>query len=81
MQMICGVDVSQSWLDAWLEPAGHRRFANTAEGVAQLGAFCRRHGVELVVMEASGKIEEDPFLSLWQQGECPIFCVSAAAGH
>lgn len=73
MKIICGVDVCKAWLDAWIEPAGHRRFANSAEGVAELAAFCRAHGAELVVMEASGKIEEGPFLSLWQQGQpCAI---------
>ena len=73
MQIICGVDVSQAWLDGWIEPVGHRQFANTAEGVAELGAFCRAHGAELVVMEASGGIEEPAFLALWQQGQpCAI---------
>jgi transposase len=67
------VDVSQASLDAWSEPAGHRRFANTAQGIVELGAFCREHDVELVVMEASGGIEQDAFLALWQQGQpCAI---------
>jgi transposase len=72
MQMICGVDVSKKWLDAWVE--GHyRRFANSAEGVAELGAFCREHAAELVVMEASGGIEQPAFLTLWRQGQpCAI---------
>jgi transposase len=73
MQTICGVDVSKAWLDAWLDAAGHKRFANTAEGVAALGAFCGAHGVELVVMEASGGYERAAFLTLWQQGQpCAI---------
>ena len=67
MQIICGVDVAKCWLDACaLEH--HRRFANTAEGVEQLLGFCRDHGVELVVMEASGGVEQDAFLALWKQG-------------
>jgi transposase len=72
MQMICGVDVSKKWLDAWVE--GHyRRFANSAEGVAELGGFCREHAAELVVMEASGGIEQPAFLTLWRQGQpCAI---------
>lgn len=69
MQIICGVDVSKRWLDAWVEPAGHRRFANSAEGVALLGTWCRDHGAELVVMEASGGMERPAFLALWQQGQ------------
>lgn len=73
MQIICGVDVSKRWLDAWIERAGHRRFGNTAEGVAALGAWCREHGGELVVMEASGGMERPSFLTLWQQGQpCAI---------
>lgn len=73
MQTICGVDVSKSWLDAWIEPVGHRRFANAPQGACELAAFCCEHGVELVVMEASGGIERDAFLALWQQGQpCAI---------
>jgi transposase len=73
MQTICGVDVSKAWLDAWIDAAGHKRFANTAEGAAALGAFCGAHGVELVVMEASGGYERAVFLTLWQQGHaCTI---------
>lgn len=73
MTIICGVDVSKAWLDAWIEPAGHRRFANTPEGVGDLAAFCRDQDVELVVMEASGGIEQDAFLALWQHGQpCAI---------
>jgi transposase len=73
MTIICGVDVSQASLDAWVEPARHRCFANSAEGVLELGTFCRAHDVELVVMEASGGIEQPAFLALWQQGQpCAI---------
>ena len=73
MTIICGVDVSKAWLDAWIEQAGHQRFANTAEGVAELAAFCRAHDAELVVMEASGGIEQPAFLTLWQLGQpCAI---------
>jgi len=73
MQIICGVDVSKKWLDAWLEPAGHRRFAHSPEGVAALGVWCREHGAGLVVMEASGGMEQPAFLTLWEQGQpCAI---------
>jgi transposase len=73
MQIICGVDVSKMWLDAWVEAAGHRRFANTAEGVAALGGWSRAHGAELVVMEASGGMERPAFLALWRHGRpCAI---------
>ncbi|MGW8139396.1 IS110 family transposase [Sphingomonas zeae] len=69
MTNLCGVDVSKAWLDVWIETAGHRRFANSAGGVAELGTYCRAHDVELVVMEASGGIERAAFLGLWQAGQ------------
>jgi len=70
MQTICGVDVSQAWLDGWIEGAGHRRFANGDEGVAALAAWAVEHDVALVVMEASGGIEQAAYLALWRHG-CP----------
>lgn len=38
------------------------------EGIATLGRFCTEHGVELVVMEASGGYEKLPFGLLWAAG-------------
>jgi transposase len=70
MQTICGVDVSKAWLDAWIEPVGHQRFANTPEGVVALAGRAIEQGVELVVMEASGGIEQPAYLALWRHG-CP----------
>lgn len=73
MRIICGVDVAKAWLDAWIEPGGHRRFANTSDGVAGLLAWCGEHTTELVVMEASGGIEQAAFLALWREGQpCAI---------
>jgi len=72
MSIICGVDVSKAWLDAWAAKQ-YRRFANTPEGVEALFAFCCEHGVELLVMEASGGIEQAAFLALWKLGQpCAI---------
>jgi transposase len=66
---ICGVDVSKAKLDAWIEPAGvFASFDNDTAGIAKLATFCRQHGVELVVMEASGGYERRAFLELWQAG-------------
>jgi transposase len=73
MRIICGVDVSKAWLDSWVAEERYQRFANTAAGVEQLAAFCRQHSVELVVMEASGGVEQAAFLALWKQGQpCAI---------
>lgn len=72
MRMICGVDVSKQWLDAWISGL-HRRFANSAEGCEALLGFCREHAAELVVMEASGGLEQPCFLALWKLGQpCAI---------
>ncbi len=69
MQTICGVDISKNWLDAHVEPQGEAaRFANDAEGIAALAALCRRTGVALVAMEATGGYERSAFLLLWQAG-------------
>jgi transposase len=65
----CGVDVSKEWLDACVEPSGAQgRFRNNAAGIADLAAFCREHGVDLVAMEASGGYERTVFLLLWEFG-------------
>jgi transposase len=67
--IICGVDVSSEMLDARIGVDGpFERFANTAEGVEALTAFCRAHSVELVAMEATGGYEKRPFVWLWVQG-------------
>lgn len=67
MKTICGVDVSKAQLDAWVEPGGaFASFDNDTAGIARLAAFCRQHGVSMVVMEASGGYERRAFLELWQ---------------
>jgi transposase len=69
MKIICGVDVSKAKLDACIEPGGiFASFDNDAAGIAELAAFCGRHVVSLVVMEASGGYERRAFLELWQAG-------------
>jgi len=73
-KIICGVDVSKAWLDAHVEPGGAEgRIGNDAAGIAAQAALCRSGGVELVVMEASGRYERLAFLLLWQQDQpCAI---------
>jgi transposase len=68
-KIICGVDVSSFSLEAGIGRSGpNRSFANTAEGVTELIAFCRQHHVEMLAMEASGGYEKQPFALLWAQG-------------
>ena len=47
-------------------------------GIASLAAFCRKHKVELVVMEATGGYEKLPFLLLSADG---IGCAVARRAH
>jgi transposase len=68
-KIVCGVDVSKRRLDAHVAPFGCcESFDNDAAGIAALAAFCRRHGVQLVAMEASGGYERTAFLLLWEAG-------------
>jgi transposase len=63
------VDISSASLEARIgrdQAAGS--FANTTEGIAQLGAFCHAHQVELVAMEATGGYEQRALALLWEQG-------------
>ena len=65
IEIVCGVDVSNDWLDVHIRPAeASRRFANDAAGIAALAAFCSENGVQLVVMEASGGCERGAFAVL-----------------
>lgn len=60
--------MSKAWLDGWTMAGGHCRFANDPAGIAELGEWAVSHGTALVVMEATGGIEQDAFLALWRQG-------------
>jgi transposase len=73
----CGVDVSKAWLDARVGRNGASgRFGNDQAGIAQFEGFCRLHGIELVVMEASGGYERLAFMMLWEKGQ-PCALVNA----
>jgi len=66
---ICGVDVASKSLEARIGQQGMGgSFANTAEGIAAVAAFCQSHQVELVAMEASGGYEQQAFAQLSEQG-------------
>jgi transposase len=67
--IICGVDVSGETLDARIGLAGPvAHVKRTPQGIAELRSFCAEHGVELVVMEATGGYEKLPFSLLWAAG-------------
>jgi transposase len=54
---VVGVDVSKATLDAYIDPVGQCvRAPNDAGGVAQLIARLRTHKIQLVVIEATGRL-------------------------
>ena len=66
---ICGVDVSSTTLEARLGRDGPiERFARDPAGITALAAFCKKHKVGFLVMEATGGYERLPFGLLWSQG-------------
>ena len=68
-QLICGVDISSTTLEASIGEngaAGH--FSNDPAGIDALAAFCRHHKVTLIAMEATGGYERKSFTRLSQQG-------------
>ncbi len=68
-RIICGVDISSASLEARIGREGATStFANTAEGITALAAFCGTHQVELVAMEATGGYEQRAFAMLSEQG-------------
>lgn len=67
--IICGVDVSSKTLDGRIGGSGlELSVRRDPEGIATLARFCLEHGVELVVMEATGGYEKLPFGLLWAAG-------------
>src|SRR5271167_3426565 len=68
-RIICGIDVASQSLEARVGQQGSAgSFANTPEGIAELGEFCCAHQVELVAMEATGGYEQQAFAQLSGQG-------------
>jgi transposase len=83
MLKICGVDVSQKTLDAFVASSGaYGRFANDGEGIAELSRFCKARDVDLVVMEATGGQERQAYLLLWQSDvACAIVNAASVRYH
>ena len=67
--IICGVDAASQSLKANIGKDGAaRQVERSLEGVQELAAFCKQHGVTLVVLEATGGYEKLPFALLWEAG-------------
>ena len=78
-RIICGVDISSASLEARIGREGATgSFPNTAEGIAELAAFCHAHQVELVAMEATGGYEKQPFALLSEQ-DLPVAILNPRA--
>lgn len=78
-KIICGVDVSSDSLEARVGPLGPSgSFRNTAEGIAELLAFCRQQQVEMVALEATGGYEKQAFALLWAQ-QLPVALLNPRA--
>ena len=72
-----GVDVSQDHLDAHVRPAAlRRRFANTADGIAELIAWVRPHAAERIVFESTGPHQKAAVGALLAEG-LPAVVVNA----
>jgi transposase len=72
-----GVDVSQDHLDAHVRPAAlRRRFANTADGIAELIAWVRPHAAQRIVFESTGPYQKAAVGALLAEG-LPAVVVNA----
>jgi transposase len=72
-----GVDVSQDHLDVHVRPATlRRRFANTADGIAELIAWVRPHAAERIVFESTGPYQKTAVGALLAEG-LPAVVVNA----
>ena len=68
-RVICGVDISSFSLEARIGRSGaSASFANNAQGISELAAFCCSQQVELVAMEATGGYEQQALAQLSEQG-------------
>src|SRR6476619_729300 len=72
-----GVDVSQDHLDVYVRPAATRhRFANTADGIAELIDWFRPHAAERIVFESTGPYQKAAVGALLAEG-LPAVVVNA----
>jgi transposase len=79
-QRACGVDVSKDTLDARILAEDVDQFistANSPEGFARIIALCRKHGVQIVVAEASGGLQR-PLAVALVEAQIPVAIVNPA---
>lgn len=64
-----GIDVCKAWLDVHILPAGiAERIPNTRKGHARLIALLKRHDINRIVMEATGKFHRSVHVRLHEAG-------------
>ena len=64
-----GIDVSKGHLDCVVQDCQDmKRFTNTCRGFNRLGRWLGKHGVNHVILEATGGYERKLFLLLWSSG-------------
>jgi transposase len=81
-EIICGVDVSSTHLEARIGRDGPRlRVTNDAVGLAELADLCAQHGVRLVVLEATGGYERLAVTLLWAAGVACAIVNARAVRH
>ena len=62
---IAGIDVSKNWLDAHILPSSESlRVANTSVGIRQLKRWLLKYKVDLVAVEATGRLHREVYRSL-----------------
>lgn len=60
-EVFAGIDVGKSALDVCFLPAGiNCQVENTAKGIRQLIRLCRKHQVDLIALEATGRYHRLP---------------------
>jgi transposase len=69
MKIVCGIDVSKDTLECVVGGVLQiEKFSNSSKGFSKLTRWLKRHGVNLVILEATGGYERQVFLFLWASG-------------
>ena len=68
MGNVAGIHVSKCSRECLIEGGIFQRFSNSVKGLLRLGRLLQKHGVDLVVLEATGGYESEVFKFLWSGG-------------